>query len=260
MQSPTARHLFPKIIYLMAGALYYLLSSQIALAQSSPVTISFDNLPTGTLVSNQYPQVSFSSENNFYYPPYASSNCGPCVTSSAPNFVTSGTGFNNGNHEVILSFTQPVKNLSFYTVAEDNFNLIYKIDVWENGTLARTVNVTGNGASYYPVYTDLRQFGNSITKIRIYNITDVNGLGFDDINFTPVDVQAINITNSRVSGSLNNTTQTALLAADVRLQANTTPAGLTGGTYSWNITGPYQIVSGATNQSSLTLRWTQTGT
>lgn len=80
------------------------------------------------------------------------------------------------------------------------------------------------------------------------------------IAYMPIGQQRVSITNQRVGGDLNNTTQNALLGADVRLQANLYPSGLTGGNFSWTITGPYQIVSGSTNTDVLNVRWTEPGT
>lgn len=80
---------------------------------ATPVHINFDNLSAGTTVDYEYgPQILFSSENMNVYPTFAHNYCGYCVTSSPPNYVTSGVGYGNGNHEVILTFNQPVKNLS----------------------------------------------------------------------------------------------------------------------------------------------------
>lgn len=246
-------------VYFVCGISLWLITTTPAYA-ATPVHIDFDNLPTNTIVNYQYPQVTFSSENVYSYPPFIYTNCGNCVTSSYPNYITSGVGYGNGNHEVILAFNQPVKNLTFYTVGGDNFGTIARIDIWENGNYARTVSINGVGYSYYPIFTDLRQYGNNITKIRIYNIIDVNGLGFDDFDFTPVDVERVDITSGRVSGVLNNSTQNALLGADVALQANIFPSNLSGGTYSWSATGPSQQVSATNTNSSYTVRWTEAGT
>lgn len=67
----------------------------------------------------------------------------------------------------------------------------------------------------------------------------------------------VSITNPRVSGNLAGTTQSALIGADVVLTATGSP---TGGTYSWTFTGAPTIVAGATNQASITVRWTQQST
>jgi PKD repeat protein len=150
-------------------------------AASQPVTISFDNLPTGTTVSNQYSQVTFSSENNFYFPVTTKTNCGFCETSSLPHYVSAGS---THNHEVILDFKQPVNNLSFRVGAFDQYNNNLKVDVYSNGNF--TQMVPGHGyPSYYFLTFDLTGFSN-VTKIRIYDIFDPYGLAFDDFTFTPV--------------------------------------------------------------------------
>ncbi|OLE55999.1 MAG: hypothetical protein AUG51_00280 [Acidobacteria bacterium 13_1_20CM_3_53_8] len=223
-----------------------------------PVIINFDNLPNNTVVGSQYPQVTFSSEDNFYHPSHTWNYCGYCVTSSSPNFVTSGTGYDS-HHELILDFKWPVKNLSFYIVGPDNYGTIAQIDIWENGTYARTVPINNYyGSSYYPLFDDLSSFGTKITRIRIYNVTDVYGIGFDDITFTPNPT--LSITNPRVSGNLSGTTQNALIGADVRLQASLSPAG--SGTYAWSFTGQqgtdYDLVGG-TNIPSPIIRWKKPG-
>ena len=169
-----------------SGATNTSLSTVNVNANPQPVTINFDNLPLNTLVSNQYSQVTFSSENLYFNPPFTSSNCGYCVTASSPHFVTSGIGYGNGNHELILDFKQPVRDVTFYAVGGDNFGIIANIDIWENGNLARTIYLQGAGYAYYPIFADLKPYGSNITKIRIYNIVDTNGLGFDDFTFTPV--------------------------------------------------------------------------
>lgn len=61
----------------------------------------------------------------------------------------------------------------------------------------------------------------------------------------------LTITNPRVSGDLSNTTQYALLGGDITLSAN--PSN---GNYEWVLTGPYAIVSGTINSSTITIRST----
>ncbi len=80
---------------------------------------------------------------------------------------------------------------------------------------------------------------------------------YDDFAFTPnFDVR---ITNARVSGILNGTTQKALVGADIALNASVVPSGTTGGSYSWSFTGPYSVIGGSTSSSSVTIRSTDTG-
>jgi PKD repeat protein len=176
-------------------------------ANPQPVTISFDNLPNGTIVSNQYPQVTFSSENNFYFPVTTKTNCGFCQTSSPPNFISSGS---THNHEVTLDFKQPVNNLSFRVGAFDQYYNNFKVDVFTNGNFTQTV--PGDGyPSYYFLLFDLTGYSN-VTRIRIYDIFDPYGLGFDDFTFTPVGkVESLSLeqiaspldTNPNASGGLS---------------------------------------------------------
>lgn len=81
---------------------------------------------------------------------------------------------------------------------------------------------------------------------------------YDDFTFTP-DI-AIGITNTRVSGALNGTSQNAMVGADVALNANPIPSSRTGGAYSWTFSGPYAVSGGATNSSSVVIRSTDVGT
>ena len=67
----------------------------------------------------------------------------------------------------------------------------------------------------------------------------------------------VSITNPRITGNLSGTTQNALIGADLSLTAGGSPSG---GSYSWIFTGSPTTVTGAANQPTLSVRWTQTGT
>ena len=83
-------------------------------------------------------------------------------------------------------------------------------------------------------------------------------MGIDDLTFTiPADVK---ITNPRVSGYLNGTTQNALAGADIALNAAPIPSGFAGGTYSWSFSGPYAVAGGSTSSPSVVIRSLNTGT
>jgi hypothetical protein len=150
--------------------------------QKSPdslqTTINFDNLSAGTIISNQYPGVIFSSTP--YYN-IVHNNCGGyCTYSSPPNALQS---YPDNMRDIIIDFAQPVKDLTFYSCGWDWFGSIF-IDIYERGVYTRTVRGDGYG-SYYPFFANLTSFGTKITKIRIYGITDPAGLAWDDFSFTP---------------------------------------------------------------------------
>ena len=133
------------------------------------------------------------------------------------------------------------------------FNQFGVLDVYQNGALYVTYPIYGNGTSTVGGTLSLT----NISKIVVRGITDPAGIGFDDFTFSvPADVK---ITNARVSGHLNGTTQNALAGADIALNASAVPSGFAGGTYSWTFTGPYALVGGSVNSSSVTIRSTNAG-
>lgn len=217
----------------------------------TPITINFDNLPNNTVITNQYFSqygVTFSSGNPSL-PLHTQQACNLCAPITPPNFACTWPDISG---QVIVEFSRPVSNLSFIILASDAFfNQFALLDVYRNGAFSNTFGISGNGTSNVGVTLGTM---NSITKIVIRNINDAAGVGFDNFTFTLPDVK---ITNSRVSGNLAGTLQNALIGADVALTANGTPAG---GTYSWSFTGSPSIVSGAANQASVGIRWTQQST
>jgi len=223
-------------------------------ANAQNVVLRFDELPNSTTVADQYLNqygVRFSSGNAFF-PVHTHQNCGPCFTTSAPNFIST---LPDTSGVVTVEFQYPVSGLTFYMIGVDAFfNQFALIDVYRNGAFYSTSTVFGNGSSTVG-YT----FGSldNISKIVIRGITDPSGIGFDDFSFTvPWEIK---ITSSRVAGFLNQTTQNALLSADVSLLANPLPAGFAGGTFSWTFSAPFSALS-ATNSSSVNFRSTDLGT
>src|SRR6188768_4254767 len=78
-------------------------------SSQAQVTISFENLPTGTLVTNQYPGVTFSStpgKVNFV------------MSSLPPRFICTGTSpaAPSCTEDTYLDFASPVSNLHFGAV------------------------------------------------------------------------------------------------------------------------------------------------
>lgn len=217
-------------------------SGQFVPDAAQPTTINFDGLPTNVVVTNQYSQLNFSGTGFSGGPGgplgndvWTQSNYGS--GGSVPNaiFSTYNPSFTNPNYvrgqaPLFLDFKVPVNNLSFsllnvyqthcdvWVYVNRFFYGYYTIDVSGNGSLNRINNFTGIA---------------NITGIQInpYNWSPVYSyvpLYYDDFTFTPdFDVR---ITNTRVSGVLNGTTQTALVGAESVLTASVVPSGRTGGT------------------------------
>jgi hypothetical protein len=204
-----------------------------------------------TNISNSYGVKLYS--NNSFYPIHTGQDCGFCSTTSPPNFITTAP---DTQGQVTMEFTQPASNLSFYFVGLDTLSGQFGLaDIYVNGSFAFTNTLNGvfnsTGGFSLPSTTN-------ITKIIIYGLTDPAGVGIDDLTFTiAADVK---ITNPRVTGSLNGTTQKALAGADVTLNASPIPAGFSGGSYSWSFTGPVSVSGGSTSSSSVVIRSTDVGT
>ena len=259
------------------GLLLLTFFTQQVLAQNNTVTVNFNNLPPGTIVTNQYlPHLTFSG-NGFSAPssyPYGTDVVTRSLSPYAPYnggvdsrvwYYYNQFGDTTSGGDVFLDFKLPVNNLKFYILNSNQSYLMGKIYIWVNGQYYgyRDVYGSGNlGQPGPPILIDLSGIQH-ITGVQLASLAGCDFIYtnrcwpviFDDFTFTP-DV-TVNITNPRVSGNLQGTTQNALVGADVSLQAG---ASKTGGTYSWSFTGSPTVVSGATNQASVGVRWTQTGT
>lgn len=151
-------------------------------AQAMAVTIDFDNVAAGTVITNQYPDAIFSSnagqENRA-----EAQNLG----SSLPNFLctfTIGGGINCVN-DTYVDFINPVNGLSFLSIGADDTGHNADVNVFVNNAFAATVQVVGDGTPLAPDLVDLTAF-NNVTRIEIVGITDSNGLGWDDFRFNVV--------------------------------------------------------------------------
>jgi hypothetical protein len=144
-----------------------------------------------------------------------------------------------------------------------NFGVVAKIDIYENGIFTKTLNLLGAN-SYYPGFFDLSAHGTKITRVRFYAITDTDGLGWDDFSSTPNPnasptpsptptptptpsptptpcnlTLTLNSTTSPAT-NLNNTNQNALIGSLVGLRAlvrTSTGQTVDTGSFNWSTTG-----------------------
>ncbi len=153
-----------------------------SLALALGIAINFDSLPDGTVVTNQYPDVLFSSTpGNANYV-----TTQPAARSSPPNVICSGPVGGNINcaEETIVTFSSGVHGLKFDAVNVDDTGLIAQVDVFVGGAFNSTYDVLGNAEGLNPLLVDLSAFRN-LTGVRIYNITDFGGVGWDTFLFFP---------------------------------------------------------------------------
>ena len=149
-------------------------------AFASHVEVNFDNLSDGDVITNQYAGVLFSStQGNVNYVTAQAQ-----YMSTPPNFLCSGPAGQGINcaEETILTFSTSVKNLNFDGMGVNDVGVVAMIDVFTNGVFNSTVDVMGNAQLYSPDHVDLSSFTN-VTSIRIYNITDAAGIGWDTFQY-----------------------------------------------------------------------------
>jgi hypothetical protein len=149
----------------------------------SHAVINFDDLPqgsiTGIVVDTQYPSAQFSSFTG--YVNYVSTQ--PDLVSSKPNFICTGPigGSIDCTGDTIVTFPSPASGLTLNAIGFDNAGTVAQIDVFGTAGLLGTVAVIGHG-TVAPELQDLSAYS-GITSIRIRDITDPGGLGWDDFSF-----------------------------------------------------------------------------
>ena len=150
-------------------------------AFGASVVVNFDNLNNGDVITNQYAGVTFSSTTGNVNYVTAQSQ----YQSTPPNFLCSGpaSGGIDCAQETFLNFSSPVNGLNFDGMGVNDIGVEAQIDVWTNGVFNSTVQVIGNAQGLAPDHIDLSGFSN-ITEIRIYNIVDGGGIGWDTFQYT----------------------------------------------------------------------------
>jgi uncharacterized repeat protein (TIGR01451 family) len=165
-------------------------TSSLEASAGTLVNINFDNVPNGTLISNQYAPAIFSTD----WPLYTFANSQHYYGSSAPNCLDRGPTGNAGSGfaPFYVDFTSPVNNLRFYLLAADDLRSgIAQLRIFRYGTLVSTRPLDGRGVFYVPILIDIGGAVSSggmgydnVTRIEIVNITDTQGLAVDDFSFT----------------------------------------------------------------------------
>lgn len=174
-------------------------------AHAGLVTINFDDLGNLVTVTNQYTGVTFSAGGGDVVMTIdlnSIANQNPPYFGSAPNLICTGPSGGPAadcTHDLILTFTSPVDNLTFNafgnrTLAPSQFA---QADVFQTGGVS-TLNVplfvshtTYCASPILDCAADPQSLNFiGITKVVIHNNTDPNGTAYDDFAFTPDASQA----------------------------------------------------------------------
>ena len=183
-------------------------------------TINFDDLAPGTVVSNQYSGVTFSSGGG-----------GSVRAIDYSPFLPSQKNGIFAVFEPILNvdFAQPVNNLSFSVFADGVPGATGKIDVFTTTGSPITVDLITDGNQFTPDLVNLSSFTN-ITRISVNNIGDPSGIAYDDFQF---DFPPVNLAPVAGDDSATTAFNTAVTISASTLLANDTdpdsnPLSITG--------------------------------
>src|SRR5438477_8951189 len=170
-------------------------------ASISRAVINFDDVPSGTLVQNYYPGVTFTVEPGFGLSAYAWTYLG-LSPSSLPNVLTCYDGVGRGPtsiYDVYADFNPPVNGLAFKAVAADEYGVVGRVRVYSGINLLGIDNIIGTALTpgtfgninFATTNVNLSAYTN-VTRIEIVppiGQTDLDdaygggGLIFDDFTF-----------------------------------------------------------------------------
>ena len=148
---------------------------------SAQTTIGFDNLGYGVVVTNQYPEATFSSSPGSEVRVTTLTGSG----SSAPNGICTAT-INGGltcSADIYIDFGQPVDLLSLTVGGDNAAGQAAEVRIFRQAVWIATVPVIVDGSLATRETTSLGGFFD-VERIEIVNVTDPFGLDWDDIAFT----------------------------------------------------------------------------
>lgn len=143
-------------------------------------TIDFDDLANGTVLTNQYAGVTFSS---------SSGNANYVYAFGGSNILCAGPVGDGANclPDTYIDFAAPVNALTFWAI-EPNFNgPDADFRIFQDGVYTTTQQLIGLGGTGNK-FVDLSAYAH-ITRLEIVNILvdpGENGIGWDSFTMTPV--------------------------------------------------------------------------
>ena len=187
-------------------------------ATGNTVTINFDDLPGGTVVTNQYPEATFSSELGYgnVISPFAE------FGGSEPNTLgTYSPTTGSYNDATFIDFTSPVSGLKFLALADDDSGQIGTVSVFTSSGFAGSVAMIGDSNPNSPILVDISGF-QGVTRIEIEANTDAAGLVFDDFQFSvsTLDIDKFISEYKASVGALSSSQETALRQLLTRMQSD----------------------------------------
>jgi hypothetical protein len=154
-------------------------ANDVPAASGTQNVIDFADLADGTVVTNQYPGVTFSSAagNVNYVSDQSEYN--------TPSFICTGPagGSIDCTADTIVDFTSPVSGLTLDAVGIQDTGQVAEVEVYGAGGLLGTVSIIGDAGGYTAQLVDLSAYSD-VTSIDITGITDPAGIGWTNFSFT----------------------------------------------------------------------------
>jgi hypothetical protein len=148
-------------------------------ASAQVVTINFDGLSNGTVVTNQYPFAVFSSALGMVNRVFGA----PFLNGSKPNVLCSGsTAVFTCTEPTYIDFSVPVSGLSFNALGIDDFGRVGLARIFSGSTMLDEIALVGNRQQYDPLLVDFGGTG-GITRLELTGIRDPGGIAWDDFKF-----------------------------------------------------------------------------
>jgi len=148
---------------------------------SASVVIDFDELFDGDVLTNQFPEATFSSSAGNVNVITAQ----PDIAHTPPNFICTGPagGSINCVEDTFVDFTNAVDSLTFWAIGVGDVGTVAEVNVFVGDVFDTTVDIVGLGDQFTPFMVDLSSFSN-VTRIELVNITDGAGIGWDTFSFS----------------------------------------------------------------------------
>lgn len=155
---------------------------------SHAVVVGFDDLPNGSSVTTQYPDVTFSTLSGQFNMAYGFGG----ATSASNILCTADVGGSvNCANPTYLDFTNPVNSLTFWAIEPNNSGPVAQFNIFTVGNAPVSVTLNGLGGAGN-VLIDLSALSN-VTRLEIVPAPGFSeldqgggGIGWDDFSFTPV--------------------------------------------------------------------------
>ncbi len=173
--------------------------------QAPVITIDFDELSNGEVVTSQFPEATFSSSAGSVNLISAQQS----IAHTPPNFICTGTAHQDRAERsnsspvgggiscgavTFVDFTNAVDSLTFWAIGANGgppdpsvcppySGVVAEVNVFVGDVFTTTVDITGLGDPFTPLLVDLSWLSD-VTRIELVNINDSYGIGWDTFSFT----------------------------------------------------------------------------